>query len=54
MVGLGGTVVRRRAYNPRVVGSIPALATFEDSILGQRINTNCASLYPEILMLPDP
>ena len=46
--GLGGTVVRRRAHNPRVVCSIPALATFEDSILGQGVNTNCASLHPRV------
>ena len=45
---LGGTVVRRRAHNPRVVCSIPALATFEDSILGQGVNTNCASLHPGV------
>ena len=30
--GLGGTVVRRLAHDPRVVCSIPALATFEDSM----------------------
>ena len=46
--GLGGTVVRRRAHNPRVVCSVPALATFEDSILGQGVNTNCASLHPGV------
>ena len=46
--GLGGTVVRRRAHNPRVVCSIPALATFEDSILGQGVNANCASLHPGV------
>ena len=34
----------RRAHDPRVVCSIPALATFEDSIHGQGVNTNCASL----------
>ena len=42
----GGTVVRCRAHNPRVVCSISALATFEDSVLGQGVNTNCASLHP--------
>ena len=46
--GFGGTVVRRRAHDPRVVCSIPALATFEDSILGQGVNTNCASLHPGV------
>ena len=46
--GLSGIVVPRRPHNPRVVGSKPALATFENSILGQGINTNCASLHPGI------
>ena len=35
-------MVRRRAYDPRVVGSIPALGTFEVSILGQGVSKNCA------------
>ena len=48
MCGLDGIVVRRRAHDPRVMGSIPALATFEDSILGQGVNTNCASLHPGV------
>ena len=48
--GLDGTVVRRRAHDPRVVCSIPALATFEDNILGQGLNTNCASLHLGVLM----
>ena len=39
-------MVRCRAYDPRVVGSKPALATFEENILGQGVNTNCASLSP--------
>ena len=34
-VGISGTMVRRWAYTPRVVGSIPALTTFEDNILGK-------------------
>ena len=42
---LGGIVERRQAHNPNVLGSKPALATFEDSILGQVVNTNCASLH---------
>ena len=46
--GLGDTVVRCRAHDPRVVCSIPALATFEDSILGPGVNTNCASFHPEV------
>ena len=33
------------ANDPRVVGSKPALATFEESILGQGANTNCVSLH---------
>ena len=41
-------MVRRRAQDPRVVGSIPALATFEESILGQGVSTNCASLHPGV------
>ena len=46
--GLVGTVVRRRAHHPRVVCSKPTLAVFEDSILGQGVNTNCASLHPGV------
>ena len=46
--GLGGIVVRRRAHDLRVVGSKPALATFEVSIPGQGVNTNCASLRPGV------
>ena len=36
-------MVQRQAHNPKVVGLKPALATFEDSILGQGVNTNCTS-----------
>ena len=46
--GLGGTVVKHRAHDPRVVCSKPTLAIFEDSILGQGVNTNCASLHPGV------
>ena len=41
-------MVRRRAYDPLVVGSIPALATFEVSTLGQGFSTNCASPHPGV------
>ena len=47
-MGLGGTVVRRGVHDPKVVCLIPALATFEDGILGQGVNTNCASLHPGV------
>ena len=40
-------MVRHLAHDPRVVGSKPALATFEESILSQVVNTNGASLHPE-------
>ena len=30
LFGLGGIVIRRRAHDPMVVGSKPALATFGD------------------------
>ena len=43
--GLVGIVVRRQAHDPRAVASIPALATFEESILGQGVNTNRACLH---------
>ena len=43
-----GTVVKRRAHDPRVVCSKPTLVIFEDSILGQGVNTNCASLHPGV------
>ena len=39
-------MARRRAHNPRFMCSIPVLATFEDSILGQGVNTNF-SLFAE-------
>ena len=39
-------MVRRRAYDPRVMGSKPALATFAVSISGQGVSRNCASLHP--------
>ena len=32
-------MVRRQAQDPRVVGSKPALATFEEGTLGEGINT---------------
>ena len=32
-----------RLTTERVVGSKPALATFDDNILGQGVSTNCAS-----------
>ena len=38
-------MVRRRAHDPQVVVSISALATFDERILGQVFNTNCASLH---------
>ena len=38
-------MVRHRAHDPRVVGSIPAMATFEESILGQGVDTNCVTLH---------
>ena len=47
-IAIGGIVVKRRAYDPRAVGSIPALTTFEVSILGQGVSTNCASLHPGV------
>ena len=43
-----GIVVRHWAHKPKVVGLKPALATIEDSILGQGVNTNCASLHPGV------
>ena len=43
-------MTRRQAQNPRVMGSKPALATFEDSILGQGVNTNFAVLHPGVWM----
>ena len=49
-VGLGGIVVRRRAQDPRVVGSKPGPAKFEESIHGQGVNTNCTPLHPEVQM----
>ena len=39
-----------RAQDSRVVGSIPALATFDEIILGQGANTDCASLHPGVKM----
>ena len=39
-------MVWRWAYDPRVVGSIPALATFEVSILGQGVRTKFVSPQP--------
>ena len=45
--GLGGIVVRRWAYDSRVLGSKPALAKVEDSILGKGVSTNCAYRTPE-------
>ena len=54
LCGRGGIVVRRRADFPSVVGSKPALATFEESILGQGVNTNCAFLHPGVKWVPDP
>ena len=41
-------MVRRRAHDPRVVCSKPTLAIFVDSILGQGVSTNCASLHPGV------
>ena len=41
-------MVTRRDHDPRVVDTKPALATFEESILGQGVNTNCASLHPGV------
>ena len=46
--GLNGIVVRRRAYDPRVIRSILALGTFEESNLRQVFTTNCASLHTGI------
>ena len=43
-------MVRRRAYDPRAVGSKPALATFEEIIFRQGVKTNCSSLYPGVQM----
>ena len=43
LIPIGGIVVRRRAQNLTVVGSISVLATFEHSIIGQSVKTNCAS-----------
>ena len=43
---LGGIVVRRQAHNAKVVGSKPALAIFEDSIVGQDFKTSGASSPP--------
>ena len=40
--------LRRLAHNPRVVGLILALTTFEASILGQGVTANCASLNPTL------
>ena len=42
---LGGIAVRRRAHDSKVMGSIPALTTLEESIHRQGINTNRASLH---------
>ena len=41
-------MVRRRAHDSNVLGSKPPLATVEESILGQGVNTNCASLHPGV------
>ena len=46
--GLVDIVLRGQAHIPRVVGSKPELATFEDSFLGQGVNTNCDSLHPGV------
>ena len=46
--GLGGIMLRRRAYDPRVVSSKLGLATFEESMLGQGIKTHCASFHPGV------
>ena len=43
-------MVRYRAHDPRVVGSKQALAAFDESILGQGVSTNCASLYLGVQM----
>ena len=39
-------MVRHRAHDPRVIGSIPAMATFEESIPGQGVHSHCATLHP--------
>ena len=38
-------MVRRRALDPSIVGSKPALATFEENILGQGVNWTCPSRH---------
>ena len=43
-----GTVARRQAHDLRVVGPKPAMSAFEESILGQGVNTSCASLHPGV------
>ena len=50
--GLGGVVVKRRAHDPRVVGSKPALATFEESILGPGVDTNVPLSIKEYKWVP--
>ena len=54
MCGLGGVVVRRWAHNPRVVGSKPALATFEESVLEPDVNTNVPLSTKEYKWVPGP
>ena len=43
-------MVSHSAHDPWVMGSKPALATIEESILGHGANTNCGSLHQGVYM----
>ena len=47
-------MVRRRAHDPRVVCSKPTLAIFEDSILGQGVETIVPLSTQEYKWVPGP